>query len=94
MRQYRIVRDGCFRAATPLPAGARARDVTAIRVLAFERPPADGRAAAAPDPVHVMRITKVFMLDDRFMPGPSMLRWEGPATIRAGGPPLEVPIPR
>jgi hypothetical protein len=90
--QYRIVRDGCFRAATPLPAGTRASDIEAIRVQAFERPPADGAAPAAPDPVHLMRISKVFMLDERFFPGPSILRWEGPVSIRAGGDPFEVRI--
>ncbi|HMB80312.1 MAG TPA: hypothetical protein VKI43_09615, partial [Vicinamibacterales bacterium] len=64
MRQYRIVRDGCFRAATPLPAGTRASDIRALRVQAFERQPANGVAPAAPDPVRLMRINKVFMLDE------------------------------
>ena len=93
MRQYRIVRDGCFRAATPLPAGTRVSDIRALRVQAFERPPADGAAPAAPDPVRLMRINKVFMLDEHFLPGPSILKWEGPVTIRAGGDPFEVRIP-
>jgi hypothetical protein len=93
MRQYRIVRDGCFRAATPLPAGTRVSDIRALRVQAFERPPADGAAPAAPDPVRLMRINKVFMLDEHFFPGPSILKWEGAVTIRAGGDPFEVRIP-
>ena len=42
--QYRIVRDGCFTIATPLPAGTRAPDIRALRVHAFERPAADGKA--------------------------------------------------
>jgi hypothetical protein len=41
--QYRIVRDGCFTIATPLPAGTRAPDIRAIRVHAFARPAAGGR---------------------------------------------------
>ncbi|MGH9142202.1 MAG: hypothetical protein ACRD2I_13810 [Vicinamibacterales bacterium] len=93
LRQYRIVRDGCFQAATPLPPGTRAVDIRAIRVLAFERPPAEGTAPAAPDPVVVTRINKVFMLDERFLPGPSILKWQGRATIRAGGDPFEVKVP-
>ena len=93
MRQYRIVRDGCFRAATPLPAGTRVSDIRALRVQAFERPPADGAAPSAADPVHFMRINKVFMLDEHFLPGPSILKWEGPVTIRAGGDSFEVRIP-
>ena len=91
--QYRIVRDGCFRVATPLPAGTRAADIRAIRVQAFDQPPAEGAAPAAADPVRLTRINKVFMLDERFLPGPSMVKWEGAATIRAGGDPFEVRIP-
>ena len=93
MRHYRIVRDGCFRAATPLPADTRMSDIRALRVQAFERPPADGVAPASPDPVRLTRINKVFMLDEHFLPGPSILTWEGPVTIRAGGDPFEVRTP-
>jgi hypothetical protein len=37
MPEYRIVRDGCFRAAIPLPADASARDIRAVRVHAHAR---------------------------------------------------------
>ena len=93
MPQYRIVRDGCFRVATPLPAGARASSIRALRVQAFERPPAEGAPPAAPDPVHLTRINKVFMLDEHDLPGASILKWQGAQTIRAGGDPFEVRIP-
>jgi len=93
LRQYRIARDGCFRAATPLPAGTRVSDIRALRVQAFERPLAEGAAPAALDPVRLTRINRVFMLDEHFLPGPSILKWEGPVTIRAGGDPFEVRIP-
>jgi hypothetical protein len=90
--QYRIVRDGCFRIATPLPVGTRASDIRALRVQAFERPPARGAAAVAPNPVTLTRINKVFMLDEHFLPGPSILTWQGSATLRAGGEPFEVTV--
>ena len=93
MRQYRIVRDGCFRAAIPVAAGTRAHDVRALRVQVFERPAADGAPPAPPGPVRLTRINKVFMLDEQFVPGPSILKWEGSETIRANGSPFEVPIP-
>ena len=93
LRQYRIVRDGCFRIATPLPPGTRALDIRAIRVQAFERPATNGAAPQPPDPVHLTRINKAFMLDDHYLPGPSIMRWEGMATIRAGGSPFEVKVP-
>jgi hypothetical protein len=90
--QYRIVRDGCFTIATPLPAGTRPADIRALRVHAFERPPARGAAAAAPNPVRLTRINKMFMLDEHDQPGPSLLKWEGSQVIRAGGKPFEVAV--
>jgi hypothetical protein len=92
VRQFRIVRDGCFRAAIPLPPGAQAKDVHALRVTAYERPPADGQPRVAPAPVQLTRVNKVFMLDARYLPGSSLLQWQGSATITAGGPPFDLPI--
>ena len=91
--QYRIVRDGCFTIATPLPAGTRSSDIRAIRVHAFERPPAEGKPRVAADPVTFTRINKVFMLDEHDLPGPSILKWEGSQAIRAAGEPFEIRIP-
>jgi hypothetical protein len=93
MRQYRIVRDDCFRIATPLPPGTRPSDIRALRVHAFERPAAAGAAPAVPQPVRLTRINKVFMLDERYLPGPSILQWEGSQMIPAGGAPFEVKVP-
>src|SRR5262249_1148256 len=42
--EYRIVRDGCFRGAVPVPDGVDPREVTAIRVSAHERPARGGTA--------------------------------------------------
>ena len=92
LRQYRIVRDGCVRIATPLPAGSSARDVRALRVRAFERPPAEGAARVEPTPVRLRRINSLFLLDDRYEPQASLLTWQGTATIAAGGAPFELPI--
>ena len=64
----------------------------ALRAHAFARPPAQGTEPAAADPVQLTRINKVFMLDEHDLPGASILKWEGPATIRAGGDPVEVTI--
>jgi hypothetical protein len=92
VRQFRIVRDGCFRAAIPLPPGAQAKDVHALRAMAYARPPAEGQPRVAPTPVQLTRVNKVFMLDARYLPGPSLLQWQGSATITAGGPPFDLPI--
>jgi hypothetical protein len=43
--------------------------------------------------VQFQRINKVFMLDEHFLPGASILKWEGPVTIGVGGAPAEIKIP-
>jgi hypothetical protein len=91
--EYRIVRDGCFTIATPLPAATHPSDIRAIRVQAFGRPPARGAAPSDPNPVTVTRINRVFMLDEHDLPRPSILSWKGSRTIRAGGEPFEIKIP-
>ncbi len=88
LSEYRISRDGCVRAAIPLPDGASARAIRTVRVQAFER---DGRPAAAL--AQFTRLNTLFSLDEHFVPGPAMLRWNGSAELRAGGPPLEIPVP-
>ena len=93
MRQYRIVRDGCFRGAIPLPVGIRAGDVHALRVMAFDRPPADGQPPRASDPVRLTRINTMFMLNTRYEPGPSLRRWQGAVSISASGPPFDLVVP-
>lgn len=93
VRQYRIVRDGCFRIATPLPAGVSDRDLRALRVMAYERPVATDAPKPAAAPVTLTRINTLFMLDERFRPGPSRLQWLGSTTIALGGAAFELPIP-
>jgi hypothetical protein len=90
--EYRIARDGCFTIATALPQGVHPSDIRAVRVHAFDRPPAKGGGPAAPGFVNLTRINRVFMLDQHDLPGPSLLHWEGSAPVPVGGAPFEVPI--
>jgi hypothetical protein len=92
VRQYRIVRDGCFRAAIPLPPGTRAADIRAIQARAYERPPAEGKPPVPPTPVQLTSINTLFMLDEQFVPGPTLCTWRRTETIAAGGAPFEVKI--
>jgi hypothetical protein len=93
VREYRIVRDGCFRAAIPLPAGTRPQDLHGLRAMAYTRPPSRDRPAARPSaPVQLRRITTVFMLDERYQPGRSLLQWQGSTAIEVDGAPFELPI--
>jgi hypothetical protein len=90
--EFRIARSGCVRAAIPLPAGAAASEVSALRVQAFERPPGDQPPRASPGVARLTRVNKLFTLDDRFQPGSSMARWRGDRSLAPGGPPLELPV--
>jgi hypothetical protein len=85
--EYRIVRDGCFRAAIPLPGTASASDVRAVRVQAFPR-----KDKPANTPSRFTRLNTVFALNERFEPGSDVLRWAGTAVLRPGGPPFEMPV--
>ena len=85
--EYRIVRDGCFRAAIPLPGTASAGDVRAVRVQAFPR-----KDKPANTPSRFTRLNRVFALNERFEPGEDVLRWAGTAILRPGGTPFEMPV--
>jgi hypothetical protein len=87
--EYRVVRNGCFRVAIPLPVSAASRDVRAVRVQAFADAASRGRPSI---PARVHRVNKVFMLDDQSIPGTSLLHWEGSAWLQPDGPPLEIEI--
>jgi hypothetical protein len=84
--EYRIVRDGCFRAAIPLPGATGAHDVSVVR---FQAHPRKDRASGIS---RITRLNRVFFLDERFAPGPSILQWEGAASLTPGGLPLEIPV--
>ena len=85
--EYRIARDGCFRGAVPLPAGATVNDVTAVRVHAYPR-----KDRPATTPVIFTRLNMLFGLDDRYQPAAGRLHWTGNAHIKPGAP-LEIPVP-
>lgn len=85
--EYRIRRDGCFRAAIPLPDRVSGADIRVVRAQAFPR---EGKAAGAV--ARVTRINKMFMLDDRYEPGSSLLSWQGSAVLKPNGPGLEIPV--
>ena len=72
LSEFRIVRDGCFRAAIPLPARATIKDVRAIRAEVFARP---GKANGAP--ARLVRINTLFALDEHFVPGTPAIHWTG-----------------
>jgi hypothetical protein len=82
--QYTIVRDGCFRAAVPVNQAIGPADLRGLRVAAYPRPTRDGIAAGPSPAIRFDRVNKMFMLDERYVPGPSVLEWTGPAVVESG----------
>ena len=91
LREYRIARDGCFRAAIPLPARAVARDVGGLRAQAFTRPAGGSAPSPATAPVRLTRVNRVFLLDDAYAPQSSLLSWTGALTLIPDGEPVQIP---
>ena len=88
LTEYRIVRDGCFRAAVPLPANSTVNDVRAVRVHASSR-----KGKPVTGSVIFTRLNTLFGLDDLYRPMPGRLHWTGNAELKPGGAPLEMPVP-
>ncbi len=88
---HRIVRDGCFRGAVPLPDDMDARDVNAVRVAAYERPARNGQPQAAATAVRLTRINTVFGLNPQYLPMRSIVQWRGLETI-APGSQFDLPV--
>lgn len=84
VEQYRVARNGCFRAAVPLPGTKTARDIDAIRVHAFPR-----KDKPANTPSRLTRLNTMFALNERLAPGPRLAQWEGEHMLMPGGQPFE-----
>src|SRR5262249_10169796 len=69
--QFRIVRDGCFRAAIPLPPAVQIRDLHPTRPTADAGPRAEDTPPAPRTRVNLTRINKMFILDGDYLPSPS-----------------------
>ena len=91
VREYKIVRNGCFRAAVPLPDSFGPNDVRALRLITYQRPARDGSSASGAAAVRIDRVNTVFMLDDDHRPGRPLLEWKGPTMIEVGSS-FEIPI--
>ena len=91
---FRVARDGCFRAAVPMPEGAAPADARQLRLRAHTRPPSRGQKALPPGSgsARIDRVTRVFGLGPDDAPGSSVFSWSAGADLRPDGPPLELVI--
>ena len=80
---WSIQRDDPAATTVELPPGATSADVEAIKAIAV--PVAKTSAPPAPAPadytIHVRRLNRGFLLDDDFLPQPSLLQWSGDLTL-------------
>jgi len=82
LREFRVVRSGCFRGAVPVPATAGAPD--AVRFRAYSLPPKEGQTAG-PASVRLTRVNRVFVLGDDYAPRPSTYSWIGSVVLPVDG---------
>jgi hypothetical protein len=90
VRDYRIARDGCFRAAIPVPVGIGAEDVRALRAQAYTRASTSGTPPPPAGKVHLTRINRAFMLDDSYAPRPRLMNWTGSLALEPDGAPVTI----
>lgn len=85
---YRVVRDGCFRVAIPLPGDVAAHELRGVRIQAWPRPnqPQGGS-------VRFTDLNTMFVLDPRHVPGRTLLEWHGTTELHPGGAPFELRVP-
>ena len=99
-REFKISRspdnfpNSCFRGAVALPKGARAEDVSALRVRAHTRPPRKGEEPSkdAAGPAHLRRINRIFLMNNADLPEPSIFSWTGNEPLALDGEPVTLQI--
>jgi hypothetical protein len=83
VRDFRIVRTGCFRGGVPLPANAGAPD--AVRFRAYSRPPETNGEASPPGRVKLTRVNQMFTIGDDYQPRRSTYSWTGSLPLPIDG---------
>src|SRR4051812_10413758 len=90
--RFRIARGGCFRGGSPAPAGATGADVVGLRIRAYGRPAREGEAAPPAPSVVLEAVTKVFMLNQAFVPDVLPMAWKGSLAVRTDGTAVPIPV--
>ena len=70
--------------------------VRALRWRAYARPPRESEPPTAPGAARarLTRVTRVFRLDDNYVPGPNLLTTDRELELPIGGTPTEIAIVR
>jgi len=75
--RFRIARGGCFRGGAPTPPGVTGADFAGLRIRAYARAPREGEAVPTAPSVTLEAVTKVFMLNQAFVPDVLPATWKG-----------------
>jgi hypothetical protein len=90
--RFRIARGGCFRGGAPIPADLTSAAVETLRVRAYARAARPGETAAPAASVVIEAVTKIFVLDDDYVPEAAPLTWKGSIAVKTDGTPAVIPI--
>ena len=94
--KFRIARsadhfpNGCFRGAVALPEGTRDEDIAGIRFQAYTRAPREGEKTVPRGTARVVRVNRLFRLDESYAMGRNLLAWSGDLPLEVDGPPAEL----
>ena len=91
--QFRIARDGCFRAAIALPSPPTAAAVSGLRAQAYTRVSSGGAPAPPAGIATLTRINRVFTLDTAYRPQSSFMTWMGTLNVTPDGPAIDIAAP-
>ncbi len=80
----RIERSGCFRSAIELPQGTMPKDLTRLRIECSPAPLEEGQPPVSSPRADIQSISRLFLLDSHFVPGPSILNKAVNRSLRPG----------
>jgi len=92
--RFRIARGGCFRGGAPLPEGTTLANLEALRIRAYARPARPDETTPPDAHVTLQAVTKIFMLDEGFVPRHEQTSWKGSIEVKTDGVPVAIPIVR
>jgi hypothetical protein len=90
--RFRIARGGCFRGGAPMPAGVTAADLAGLRIRAYRSGAPAGDTTPPPASVVLEAVTKVFMLNQDFVPRVLPITWKGSLPVSTDGVPVTIPL--
>jgi hypothetical protein len=89
--RFRIARGGCFRGGAPIPSGMAVAAVEGLRIRAYPRPARDGEPPPRSSVV-LEAVTKIFRLNQVFVPDVTSRSWKGSLAVPTDGAPVPVPL--